>query len=319
MGQPYVTFRRMPTTPQSPPSAPDPTARAPDVSENAVRGITLLLLAELLFATMDTIAKHLGQELPVPMVAWGRYAFHLGFMLMLFPGRRLVPLLRVKQVKLTLLRGVLLLTATLSFFTAISYIPLADAVAIGFVAPLFVVALSIPILGERVGPRRWAAVLIGLLGVMVIVRPGFGDVHWAYGLMIFMAFIFAAFVIVTRMLTRTEETMSILFYAALMGTIGTSLLLPFFWQMPSWDQIGWMAAMGAIGGVSQLLMINAYKVATTSTLAPFQYLQIIFAAFWGYMIFADIPDIWVIVGGTIVVASGLYVIHRETVLAKTED
>lgn len=318
MGQPYVTFRPMSSTMPPSSTTPDPTGRTPDVSENAVRGIVLLLVAEMLFATMDTIAKHLGQEIPVPMVAWGRYAFHLGFMLMLFPGRRLLPLLRVRQVKLTLLRGVLLLTATLSFFTAIRYIPLADAVAIGFVAPLFVVALSIPILGERVGPRRWAAVLIGLVGVMIIVRPGLADVHWAYGLMIFMAFIFAAFVIVTRMLTRTEETMSILFYAALMGTVGTTLMLPFFWQTPTWEQVGWMAAMGAIGGVSQLLMINAYKVATASALAPFQYLQIIFAAFWGYVIFSDFPDMWVVVGGGIVVASGLYVIHRETMLAKAE-
>lgn len=310
----------MSTTPQPPVSAPDraPASRTrpPDVSENAVRGITLLLLAEMLFASMDTIAKHLGQELPVAMVAWGRYAFHLGFMLMLFPGRRLLPLLRVRNVKLTLVRGVLLLFATMSFFTAIRYIPLADAVAISFVAPLFVVALSIPLLGERVGPRRWAAVLIGLVGVLVIVRPGFGDVHWAYGLMLFMALIFAAFVIVTRMLTRTEETMSILFYAALMGTIGTSALLPFFWQTPTLVQVGWMAAMGAIGGVSQLLMINAYKVATASTLAPFQYIQIIFAAFWGYLIFGDFPDNWVIAGGTIVIASGLYVMHREATLAK---
>ena len=308
------------TQPQPPVSAPDRApasrTRAPDVSENALRGITLLLVAEMLFATMDTIAKHLGQEMPVPMVAWGRYAFHLGFMLMLFPGRRLKPLLKVHNVKLTLVRGVLLLFATMSFFTAIRYIPLADAVAISFVAPLFVVALSIPLLGERVGPRRWAAVLIGLAGVMVIVRPGFGDVHWAYGLMLFMALVFAIFVIVTRMLTRTEETLSILFYAALMGTIGTSALLPFFWQTPTLVQVGWMAAMGAIGGVSQLLMINAYKVATASTLAPFQYIQIIFAAFWGYLIFGDFPDNWVIAGGTIVIASGLYVMHREATLAK---
>ena len=312
----------MSITPQPPISAPDrapaATTRAPDVSENAIRGITLLILAEMLFATMDTIAKHLGQELPVAMVGWGRYAFHLGFMLMLFPGKRLRPLLRVRNVKLTLLRGVLLLLATMSFFTAIRYIPLADAVAISFVAPLFVVALSIPILGEKVGPRRWAAVVIGLIGVLVIVRPGFADIHWAYGLMIFLAFVFAIFVIVTRILTRTEETMSMVFYTALMGTIGTSALLPFYWETPSWEQIGWMAAMGAIGGVSQLIMISAYRVATASTLAPFQYIQIIFATFWGYMIFDDFPDIWVIGGGTVVVASGLYVIHREAALAKKE-
>lgn len=312
----------MSITPKPPAAAPDraPAATPPaaDASENAVRGIALLVTAELLFATMDTLAKLLGQEMPVAMVAWGRYAFQFGFMLMFFPGRRLLPLLRIRRVRLTFFRGVLLLTATMSFFTAIRYIPLADAVAIGFVAPLFVVALSIPMLGETVGPRRWAAVLIGLIGVVVIVRPGFVEVHWAYGLMIFMAFIFAIFVIVTRMLTRTEETNAILFYAALMGTVGTSLLLPFFWQTPTWEQLGWMAAMGAIGGVSQWLMISAYRVATASTLAPFQYVQITFAAFWGYMVFGDIPDIWVILGGTIVIASGLYVIHREATLAKKE-
>jgi drug/metabolite transporter (DMT)-like permease len=305
---------RQATTPDpAPPQAEGPGG---DVSENAVRGIALLIVAELLFATMDTIAKHLGSELPVPMVVWGRYAFHLGFMLVLFPGRRLIPLLRVKRLGLTLLRGALLLTATMSFFTAITYIPLADAVAIGFVAPLFVVALSIPLLGEKVGPRRWAAVLVGFLGVMVIVRPGFQDVHWAYGLMIFLAFIFAVFVIVTRLLTKTEETLAMLFYTALMGTLGSSLLLPFFWTTPTWEQVGWMAAMGALGGVSHLILISAYKIATTSTLAPFQYVQIIFAAAWGYAIFGDIPDIWVISGGAIVVASGIYVIQREAQLAK---
>lgn len=302
-------------------SSPDPApggspSGGGDVSENAARGIALLVTAELLFATMDTIAKHLGQDLSSPMVTWGRYAFHLGFMLLLFPGRRLLPLLRVKRPFLTLVRGALLLAATLSFFTAIRYIPLADAVAIGFVAPLFVVALSIPILGERVGPRRWAAVVIGLIGVLVIVRPGFTDVHWAYGLMIFLAFVFAIFVIVTRLLTRTEETMAMLFYTALMGTAGSTLLLPFFWQTPSWEQVAWMAAMGALGGISHLILIHAYKVATTATLAPFQYVQIVFAAFWGYVIFDHVPDIWVVVGGSIVVASGLYVIHRETRLAK---
>ncbi len=305
----------MPEPSPPPPLSPNATA-SQDVSENALRGIVLLVVAELLFATMDTVAKHLGQQLPVPMVAWGRYAFHLGFMLVLFPGTRLMPLLRVRRVGLTLLRGVLLLIATLSFFTAITYIPLADAVAIGFVAPLFVVALSIPILGERVGPRRWAAVVVGFIGVLVIVRPGFAEVHWAYGLMVFLAFVFAIFVIVTRMLTKTEDTLAMLFYTALMGTLGTSLLLPFFWQTPTWTQVGWMAVMGALGGISHLILIQAYKIATTATLAPFQYAQIIFAAFWGYLVFGDVPDIWVVAGGSIVVASGLYVIHRETQLAK---
>ena len=235
---------------------------------------------------------------------------------MLFPGRRLLPLLRVRRLGLTLLRGVLLLTATLCFFTAITHIPLADAVAIGFAAPLFVVALSIPILGEKVGARRWTAVVVGFIGVMIIVRPGFADVHWAYFLMIFLAFVFAIFVIVTRLLTRTEATLAMLFYTALMGTLGASLLLPFFWLTPSWPQVAWMAAMGALGGVSHMLMIQAYRHADTSSLAPFQYAQIIFAGILGYLVFNDLPDMWVLAGGAIVVASGTYVFHREAQIAR---
>ncbi|MEC8053280.1 MAG: DMT family transporter [Pseudomonadota bacterium] len=296
-------------------SAPPPSATA-GAGQQALRGIGLLLLAEMLFAVMDTIAKYLGADLPVPMVVWGRYAFHLGFMLMLFPGRRLLPLLRVRRLGLTLLRGVLLLTATLGFFTAITHIPLADAVAIGFAAPLFVVALSIPILSEKVGARRWTAVVVGFIGVMIIVRPGFADVHWAYFLMVFLAFVFAIFVIVTRLLTRTEATLAMLFYTALMGTLGASLLLPFFWLTPSWPQVAWMAAMGALGGVSHMLMIQAYRHADTSSLAPFQYAQIIFAGILGYLVFNDLPDMWVLAGGAIVVASGTYVFHREAQIAR---
>lgn len=276
-----------------------------------MRGILLLVVAEFLFAGMDTVAKHLSQDMPVAMVVWGRYAFHLGFMLLLFPGRRLLPLLHVRRKGLVLLRGVQLLAATFSFFTAIRYIPLADAVAIGFFSPLFVVALSIPLLGEKIGIRRWSAVLVGFLGVLIIVRPGFAEVHWAYGLMIVLAFIFATFVINTRVLTRSEGVMPLLFYTALLGTVGSSLLLPFVWQTPTWQQWAFMALMGAIGGGSHLILIKAYQVASASLLAPFQYAQIIFATGFGWLVFGDFPSLWVWSGAGVVVLSGLYVLHRE--------
>lgn len=291
-------------------SAPEPV-RPAETSTNPGVGIGLLVFAELLFATMDTSAKYLSGELPVGMVVWGRYAFHLAFMLPLFLRRHPGDVLRIHRVGLVVFRGVQLLTATACFFTAIRYIPLADAVAIGFVAPLFVVALSVPLLGERVGPRRWAAVLVGLGGTLVIIRPGFTDVHWAYGLVILLAFIFATFVINTRILTRTEQTIPMLFYTALVGTVGASLALPFVWQTPSLEQWGLLAMMGALGGSSHLLLIHAYRVATASLLAPFQYAQILFATVYGWLVFGNLPDQWMIAGTGILVASGLYVLHRE--------
>lgn len=300
------------------PVAPAPSRTGETSSDPAV-GIGLLVFAELLFATMDTAAKHLSGEMPVGMVVWGRYAFHLAFMLPFLIRRHPADVLRINRIGLVLFRGVQLLAGTTCFFTAIRYIPLADAVAIGFVAPLFVVALSVPLLGERVGPRRWMAVLIGLGGTFVIIRPGFAEVHWAYGLVILLALIFASFVITTRILTRTEQTIPMLFYTALVGTAGASLILPFVWQTPSLEQWGLMALMGALGGASHLLLIHAYRVATASLLAPFQYAQIVFATFYGWLVFGDFPDRWMIAGTTILVASGLYVLHREAQINRRND
>lgn len=292
--------------------------RRAEVSSDPPLGIGLLVLAELLFASMDTIAKHLSQEMPVGMVIWGRYAFHFAFMLPFFLRRHPGEVMRVHRLGLVLVRGTLLLAGTACFFTAIRYIPLADAVAIGFLAPLFVVALSVPLLGEQVGPRRWTAVLVGLVGTFVIIRPGFAEVHWAYGLVVLLAVIFAVFSIITRILTRTERPIPMLFYTALVGAGGASLILPFAWQTPTAEQWGLMAMMGALGGVSHLLLIHAYRVATASLLAPFQYAQIVFATFYGWLVFRDLPDAWMLAGTGILMASGLYVLRREARIGRGE-
>lgn len=288
-----------------------PPSPAHDRSSDPSLGIGLLVFAELLFASMDTAGKHLTQELPIGMVVWGRYAFHLAFMLPFLLRRHPSELFRVNRLGLVLLRGAQLLAGTVCFLTAVSYIPLADAVAIGFVAPLFVVALSVPLLGEKVGPRRWTAVLVGLGGSFVIIRPGFAEAHWSYWLVILLALIFATFVINTRILTRTERPIPMLFYTALVGTTGASLALPFVWQTPTLEQWALMALMGALGGASHLLLIHAYRVATASLLAPFQYAQIVFAGIAGWLAFGDLPDAWMLVGTGILVASGLYVLRRE--------
>lgn len=287
------------------------STRLPLPVNNVALGIGLLTLAEVVFAALDAAAKFLGQELPIPMVVWGRYVFNMLLLMAIFPGARLRPALRVTRPWLVTARGVLLLSMTYVFFTAIHYIPLADAVAIGFLAPLLVVALSIPILGETVGPRRWAAVGVGFIGVLVIIRPGFAEVHWAYGLMLLLALMFALFVIVTRILTRTEGSVPLLFQGTAIGMLGASLVVPFFWVTPTPTQWVILAAMGALGALAHLLLINAYRVGEASVLAPFQYSQIVFAAAAGWLIFGDIPSGWVLLGTAILVASGIYVWHRE--------
>lgn len=293
------------------PSLKDQTSTEGSGSANAALGIGLLVSAEVVFAGLDAAAKFLGNEMPIPMVVWGRYLFNLLLLLAIFRGPKLREALAIKRPWMTALRGLLLLSMTYVFFTAIHYIPLADAVAIGFVAPLFVVALSIPVLGEKVGPRRWAAVGVGFIGVLVMLRPGFAEVHWAYGLMLLLALMFAVFVLMTRILTRSEGSIPMLFHGTIVGTVGATLIVPAFWMTPTPVQWVILAAMGAMGALAHLLLINAYRAGEASILAPFQYSQIVFAAIAGLLIFGEFPDIWVWSGTAILVASGIYIWYRE--------
>ena len=169
-------------------SADPPGDGQEDNPNTVLTGIGLAMLAGFLFVTSYSIVKLATGDLPVPMIVWGRFAAHMVLMLMLFPGRRFIDLFKVKRPAMVIGRGVLLLTCTSLFFTAISHIGLAEANAIMFVSPFFVVALSIPLLKEKVCIRRWSAVLVGFMGIPIILRPGFQEVHWAYLLIVGVAF-----------------------------------------------------------------------------------------------------------------------------------
>ncbi|NJM36153.1 MAG: EamA family transporter [Rhodomicrobium sp.] len=158
----------------------------------ARHGIDGLLLAVFLFVIMDATGKALTADYNVWQISWARYLFHLGILPLLLAGQRPASVLRTSRLKLQLLRSACLLGATFFFFSAVTYIPLAEATAIGFVSPLLVAAFSVPLLGEKVGPRRWAAVIVGFLAVMLIIRPGFGMIHWAYLLPLGSASLFCA-------------------------------------------------------------------------------------------------------------------------------
>ena len=281
-----------------------------------VTGMALAVLAGFLFVTSDSIVKLAREDLPAIMVVWGRFAAHMVLMLVLFPGTKLLPLFRARRRVLVIVRAFLLLVCTTLFFIAIGHTGLAEANAIMFVTPFFVVALSIPLLGEVVGVRRWSAVIVGFFGILLILRPGFQEIHWAYFLFLGVAFFYALFAILTRSLSQTEHAGSMWFYTALVGFVATSAVVWLSWVTPSPRQWLMLGAIGVIGGGSHYVVIQAYRRAAASVLAPFQYVHIVWATLYGYLLFGDFPDSWTIAGAAVIIGCGLYVWFRERRLAR---
>jgi len=281
-----------------------------------VRGILLMILAGALFVCLDSIAKYLTADYSTLQLTWARFFFHLAlFPLLLGAGRwRLV--LRTRRVGLHFVRSMLLVGANFSFFLAVKYIPLADATAIGFISPLLVTAWSVFLLGERVGPRRWAAVAVGFAAVFVIIRPGFADVHWAMFLPLVVALCFSLYQITTRILGATDHWVTILFFTAGGGLLVTSIVVPFSWAWPDWQGWALMALMGVFGVLSHWVLIRAFTYAPASTLAPLGYVQLVWSITAGLLIFGDFPDLWTLLGAATIAASGIYVLLRERRLAR---
>lgn len=278
------------------------------------KGIYWMVLATVLFVCLDTTGKYLTQHYPVPQVVWARFAFHLLFVILIL-GRRIHRVVASHRLGLQILRSLFMLGANAFFFLGVRTLPLVDASSILFVAPLVVTALSVPLLGEGVGPRRWAAVLVGFAGAMIIIRPGPGILQSAAVLPLMAAFSFSFYQITTRVLSHSDGTMTTLLYTAVAGAVLTSAILPWNWHSP--DSLGWvlMGLAGVFGALGQLALIKAIAVAPLGVIAPFNYLTLAWATVLGFVVFADLPDVQTIVGAAIIVSSGLYVLHREQVRA----
>jgi drug/metabolite transporter (DMT)-like permease len=286
----------------------------PPVQANqSFRGILLMMAAGFGFTLMDASAKYLAQRFPVVEVAWGRYLFHALALPLIVSRYGGFAMVRSSRLWLQLLRSLLLLGSTVFFWFAIKFIPLADATAIGFVGPLILTALSVPFLKEKVGPRRWAAVGVGFIGALVIIRPGPDMAQPAALLPLCSASCFAGYAICTRLLSRSDGWATTLIWSAVVGLVVLSFMVPFYWQPPGLS--GWLglAFLGGLGGASHLLMIFAYARAPASTLAPLSYIQLIWSTALGFFLFANFPDAWTLAGGAVIAGSGLYVIHRERV------
>lgn len=274
-------------------------------------GIGLMVGALALFVLADAAAKSLFAEHHFVQVVWARVTFQALAIAVFVLPRGAGRALRTTRPWLHVLRGVLLLVMVSFFYLSLSFIPMADAAAVAMSAPLFVTALSAMILAERIGPRRWAAVAAGLLGALVVIRPGLGVVHWAAAMPLVAAVCFAGLALLTRALTRTEDQRAIMFYTAVTAAVLCSVAVPFFWSPPSVGEWLLIVAMGALAATGDVMLIAALRRAQASLLAPFLYVQLIWAAIVGYLVFDDIPDRWTLLGALIIVVVGLYVMHRE--------
>ena len=279
-------------------------------------GILLMLGAIASLAVMEAGAKWLMQKHPYEMVVWGRYAFHFAFTLPIFLTPATIGLVRTGRPVLHITRSMFLVGGTFFGIGALSLLPLADATALVFTVPLIVTLISPWILNEPVGWRRRAAIAVGFLGVLVILRPGSGFMQWAALLPLCASLCYACYQVSTRLLSFTDHPLTLFFYTSLVGTIVTSLMAPFVWSPLTAAEWGIMAGIGFFGFFGQYLLIRAFQIAEASTVSPFIYSQILFATFFGWLLFDDLPGLWVVVGATIVVASGLYIWQRERHVAE---
>lgn len=274
-------------------------------SGRPLAGVAWMLAAVLSFVLLDGSAKYLSGELPTVQLVWARYTFSLGLLALCLPWLGWRTIARTRRPAAQLFRGALLMLATASIFTGLRFLPMAEAYSISFVSPAIVALLAIPILHERVTARRWAAIGLGFLGVLVVIRPGSGVASWAAVFPLAMATFYACYQIMTRLLGPVDPPMTTLFYTMLVGAAVTSPLVPFVWIAPSGEALAVMLWMGAIGLVGQLALIRAFMLAPASLLAPLAYTQIVWAAAFGYAVFGDVPDAATVLGCGIVVASGL--------------
>jgi len=279
-----------------------------------MKAIIFNLLAWVMLPIMDGFAKYLSAELPVLQITWARYFFTVVFIfpLMLFFFKKY--LVWTDKPKLQLIRGLILLTANISFFYSISVISLPKALTLAFVAPLVVTAFSPFFLGESVGYRRWAAVIIGFIGSLVVIRPGFLEINLASLAALGTGIMYGFYLIITRKLSTSDNPLLTLLLTGVVGAIIATTFMPFVWVSPTFNQWSIMAAIGLFACIGHLFIILSLKYADASKLAPFSYFEIVTNIIIAYYFFGDFPDSWTFLGLFIIVLSGIYISRRENIV-----
>jgi len=276
-----------------------------------VKAIFYNLLAWAILPFMDTIAKYLSSELSFFQITWARYFFTVLFTLpfMFFFFRK--NLTWSTQPKLQIFRGLTLLFANILFFYSISIISMAKALTLAFVAPLITTALSPIFLGEKVGVRRWSAVIIGFVGSLIVIQPGFIEFNLASISALGTGFFYGIYLVITRKLHSSDSPLLTLLLTGVVGAVLASLFVPVVWVNPTFNQWSLLALMGIFACLGHLFLILSLKYADASKLAPFGYFEIVTNVILGYYFFGDFPHYWTWVGLAIIVCSGIYISLRE--------
>ncbi len=286
-------------------------ARRPLLSDS-LRGILLMCAGVSILPFMNTGVKLLWAHYPVMQITWARFTGHLIFMLAVFLPRYRWSLLRTRRPALQIGRSVLMMSSNLLYVTAIGMVPLATASAIGFTAPLIVTALSVPLLGESVGWRRWSAVLVGFAGALIVIRPG-GDFHNPSVLLLLAGSLcYALYQIFTRRVGQADSAATGIIFTALCGSLAMSLVMPFVFVMPrTLFDAALFCCLGLLGGFAHYLVIRAFQLGRAAVISPLGYVELVGTTTLGFVIFGNFPDFWTWIGAGLIILSGLYIAVRE--------
>lgn len=283
-------------------------------------GIAFALAGLLGMSLMDACAKLLGEGYAITQLILARNGIGalvvLAFVLV---GGGGLGMLRTNHIGLLVLRTTFSLSAGFLFFSGLRYLPLADAFAIGFTAPLFITALSVPLLGEHVGARRWAAVAVGFIGVLIVIQPGTSSFRLEALFPLGGALSYALTMLVSRKMTRDMTTSSIMFWSSLGGGLVALMAMPTQWQTPPPGDLALFIFMGLIGTLGLTLITQGYRFAPASVIAPFDYSALLWAILLGWLIWNELPEPHVWLGASILIICGLYILHRETRNQKQDE
>jgi drug/metabolite transporter (DMT)-like permease len=276
----------------------------------ALRGIILMCISTVAFSIMHALVRFVSDALPPFQIAFFRNIFGLLFLLPLLMRSRFA-VLRTERLGLHALRGVINIGAMLMFFTALSITPLAKATALSFTAPIFMAVLAVIVLGERFRIYRWIAIFLGFAGMLIIIRPGIVAVDTGALLVTFAAALWAVAMIIIKVLSRTESSLTIVAYMGIF--LGLFSIFPalWVWQPFGLQTLGWMALIGLTGTFAQMSLSQALKETDPTALMPFDFLKLIWTAIIGAWFFSEIPDIYTWVGATVIFLSGLFIAFRE--------
>ncbi len=291
------------------------TLFAPPTHAATRRGILLMLLGILLFTAMDALAKGLISRYPAPQVIWARFAGQ-ALAVALILGPRVPATLRTAHPWLHMVRSACQMGATSFFFISLGYIGLAEATALTDINPVLITLGAALFLGERLGPRRILGVIAAMIGALIVVRPGLGVFTPAALLPLACAVCYAGNALLTRHIGQREGPWTSLLHAALFGSIAMGAVLPFAWQPIAAADLPLFVILGCLGTAAQLCVIRSFSMAEASAVAPFGYVGLIFATFWGIVLYQEWPDRWTVLGALVIVSAGLYVWHRETQAAR---